>query len=75
MGKTPHLLSTYILVVSTYFYLSLVIEKLLSGLGFFGVVYKRFGIRPLSPARWHGKHTYLSCLGILGKKGNYFPKR
>ena len=22
----------------------------------------------LSAARWHGKHTYLSSLGILGKK-------
>ena len=29
----------------------------------------------LSPTRWHGKHTYLSSLGILGKKRNYFPKR
>ena len=29
----------------------------------------------LSPTRWHGKHTYLSSLGILGKKRNYFPEK
>ena len=28
---------------------------------------------PLSSARRHGKHTYLSGLGMLGKKRNYFP--
>ena len=30
---------------------------------------------PLSPARRHCKHTYLSSLGILGKKQNYFHMR
>ena len=40
--------------------------------------FPKFGrtkIKSLSPARWHGKQTYLSSLGILGKKRNYFPKR
>ena len=27
---------------------------------------------PLSPARWHSKHTYLSSLGILGKNRTTF---
>ena len=31
--------------------------------------------KTLSPAKWHGKHTYLPSLGILCKKRSYFPKR
>ena len=27
---------------------------------------KRSLLTPLSPSRWHGKHTYLSSLGMLG---------
>ena len=36
------------------------------------ILHKTF--EALSPTRWHGKHTYLSSLGILGKKQNYFPE-
>ena len=28
--------------------------------------YIRSAFKPLSPARWHDKHTYLSSLGMLG---------